>query len=298
MWKLFLILAATFLQAASPDLQELWQQEIQSELSISGQLKNQHVLWVGGVLNEFTELLSGYFADNREAVEEDLGGETSYFGPSSRNSIPKNAEILNELILKTYFERGKPLILVGHSKGAAEILHVILEHPDLILTGIVEQVILIQAAIQGSPIANDPSRWSCPEIVKGWMGLNTGTLSEAGAKTVFDAAFKRYYTQIEDGEHELISKRIFYVRSAQSASDHSYCMQLILEIVQHNEENHPVSDGILPVHAQMDARIGIDLGIVHADHLSLVISWIGSFSKQERKAFTRAVFKLIFLKYT
>ncbi len=294
MWKLWLFLCVVELQAASPALQELWRQEIEGEAVYIERLKGKHVLFVGGILNGLAKLVPGYFSDNREAVEHELGGESSYFGPSSRNSIPENSQILKEHILKTHFEHQKPLILVGHSKGAAEILHVILEYPDLILEGCVERIILIQAPIQGAPVANEPSRWICYEAIKAITGLETETLSEVGAKTVFDLAFEHYHAAITDeAKHDFVSNRIFYVRSASKSEDHSYCLQLVLGITQHQPEIHGHSDGLIPVNAQLDSRIGIDLGVVQADHFGLVIPWVSGFSKKERKAFTRAVFGLV-----
>lgn len=283
MWVLFLF-----------SLQAQWQQEIQSEPVYTEQLKNHHVLFVGGVMNELAEYTTGYFTDSRDCVEQELGGQSSYWGPSSKNSIPENAEILNGHILKTYFETQKPLILVGHSKGAAEILYVILEHPELILDGLVERVILIQGSMGGSRIANDPARWLGHAILKQLTEFDTESLSESGAKKVFDAAFEQYQAKIDQTAHEQVSGKIFYLRSALELNRHSYFVQLILKLSQYDleiEECGP-SDGFLTTCSQLDSRIGVDLGIVEADHLSLVLSWVG-LSKKERRALMRAVFKKI-----
>ena len=294
MWKLCLCLWAVFLSAERPDLQSLWQQEIEQESGSSDLLKNKHVLFVSGMLNELFGSVSGYFYDNRDAVEQDLGGESSHFGPSSRSSIPQNAQILYEHVLKTQAEKQKPLILVGHSKGGAEILHMILQHPELILEGSIERAILIQATIQGSPAANDPDRWLRNNYgyIKDLVGLETQTLSEAGSQAIFDGLFADYGARVSESEKQAISNRIFYVRSAEIPEKRSYSVELVLEITQHAPDPNTPNDGLIPTHAQFDARIGIDLGVIQADHLSLVIPWVTAFSKEERKAFTRAILKL------
>ena len=299
MWKFYLFLCVASLQAESPNLQSLWQQEIvQEDLSSNSDLlKDKHVLFVGGMLNELFGAIRGYFYDNCEAVDEELGGESSHFRSSSWSSIPQNAEMLHVHVLKTYFEnQSRPITLVGHSKGAAEILHLVLEHPELVLEGLVERIVLIQAAVQGSPAANDPSKWfrSSYGHIKDLVGIETHSLSETGSKAIFDALFTEFEAQVTPPERQLISDKIFYVRSVESPEKHSYSVQLILEITQHSTQEYLPCDGMIPVHAQLHPRIGVDLGIVQSDHLSLVIPWVTAFSKKERKALTRTIFKLIF----
>ena len=294
MWKLGLFLWAVFLGAEMPDLQLLWQQEIEHAEIAPKRLKNKHVLFVSGMLNEIIAPVSGYFLDSREAVEQDLGGESSHFGPSSQNSISENARILYEHFLEIQANKPRSFILIGHSKGAAVILCMILQHPELILERSIDQVILIQAAIQGSAAANDPSRWlrNSYAYIRDWVGLETESLSETGSKALFNKLFEEYEALLENQDKQFISNKIFYVRSAEVPEKRSYSVELVLEITQHKPDPSIPNDGLIASHAQLDSRIGIDLGVIQADHLSLVIPWVTALSKHERRALMRAIFKL------
>lgn len=261
--------------------------------AIAHLLENKTILFVPGLLNELSgNIPGGYFADNMDIVEE-LGGQTRYFGPSSIKSIPENAAVLYEHILKT----SEPLILFGHSKGAAEILYMILQHPELISEALVESVILIQALIGGTPLADEPSDWLCYDIWKYFLLIDLKDFGQYRMMELFEAAFKNFEVKTSSEQKKILNQRIFYVRSQQADDNHAYPMHLARKFVRRTSELKEANDGFLPISAQMDARIGIDLGVVQADHASLVLGWIGSLSRLDRKAFTRALFKMVFTRF-
>jgi hypothetical protein len=112
--------------------------------SVSQVPKDRHVLFVAGFMNEMASLTSNYFPDNIKAVTRELGLSSSYYGPSSRNTISENADHLFKEFNKTHSKYRKPTDLFGHSMGGAASLLLVLRHPELMIEGKIDRVALIQ----------------------------------------------------------------------------------------------------------------------------------------------------------
>jgi pimeloyl-ACP methyl ester carboxylesterase len=301
-------------------LAQRWELEKQGQITHYDNIpKDRHVLFVAGLGNEITLLLHNYFHDNHKSVDR-LGLSSSFFGPSSKIDVPTNAETLYSVILQIHQKVKVPLIVVGHSKGGAEVLFCILEHPDLILNGIVDRVVLMEAAIGGSPLLNGPA--SCAmKFIMDLFHSNLDTLMPDNAHRNFDQAFadyERYFNSYRwntpvQNLMALISSRIFYVRSAANAEELGSAIHLVLDVVKKhliydpsNDGFTPIlypsqpstysglNDGLLPVESQIDTRIGVDLGILHSDHIGLTVSGLSKISKHDRHAFTRALLGQIY----
>ena len=189
----FLVASCVFAQSS---FQEIWDQEEKNGFVAADAqfLANKHVIFVAGILNEFADIINSYFTDNINAVIA-LGATYSYIGPSSALSIPENAALLYEEINKIAQEVQKPIILVGHSKGAAEILHALYTHPELILNQSIERALLIQPAIGGSPLADNASG-ILYSAVAALFNPNMSTLCTFQAQANFDRAFELYDAKI------------------------------------------------------------------------------------------------------
>jgi hypothetical protein len=262
-------------------------------------LGNKHVVFVAGIMNELANLISNYFPDNIEAAQ-DMGASTSYVAPRSSGSIPKNAGWLYSQVKTIYADVKRPLILVGHSKGGAEILHLILDHPELILDGTVDTVLLLQSAIGGSPLAYETGPWIT--LVSLFLSPDIETLKPHNAKRNFDRAYVQFCKTLrelvpaDNGQQakKAISNRIFYVRSQQDPIALSSGVGFVLKVWQKSLGNAMPNDGLLPTSSQLDLRIGVDLGILAADHIDLAVSKVSVLSKQDRKAFMYAVMEHIY----
>lgn len=270
-----------------------------SMLQNSDLLKGVHVLFVAGIMNELASLISSYYSDNMESVQA-LGATVSYFGPASQNAIPENADILYKKIVSLSYQTQKKLIVVGHSKGGAELFYTILKHPDLFSRHLVDRVILIQAAIGGSPLATSTCGW-CRDLISTVVASNLETLTVYEGKNNFNIAFGLFNNALkrisksDNPENILllksaISKRIFYVRSQQEQNNLSFVFKFFLGICRNNLNEYGKNDGLLLVDAQMDPRLGIDLGILKADHIGLTVSTVSNMTRHDRQAFTRALF--------
>lgn len=304
---IYLFIAAPLFAMDFPpaSLQAMWESEIKNSGRIDDKnlLEGKHVIFFSGLMNEFADLCGLYFTDNIEAVRHELGGSASYFGPSSELSIPDNVEIIHHHILATAEQQRKPLILVGHSKAGPELLQTILRYPELILQGVVFQVLLIQPALHGSPLA-DYTPGFLFSLVKVIMTPNLATLNTLTANEDLDAAFVSYQKALlnniaifhgdQKTMEKQISSRIFFVKSQIEQSEVSFGVSLVLTVIQNDLSSYNGShDGLLPLSSQEDDRIGIDLGVVHSDHIGLTISTISNVCKDDRKAFTRVVFRVL-----
>jgi len=111
-------------------------------------------------------LVNGYwggdFSDNlKELRRIDPGIPFTKINPAPAQSIAENAELLISLLKKA--SRANPsraqIILIGHSKGGAEVVHLAVYHSEIFdssngLGFQVDQVLTLQAALGGSIVAD------------------------------------------------------------------------------------------------------------------------------------------------
>src|SRR5262249_49037703 len=148
-------------------------------------------LFVGGFLNEG---IPGYFTDALEVVRQEVGAESGVLDPSSSSSLSNDAELIRKTVLESYANDGRPVVLVGHSKGGAGVLLAAMRWPELVLSGTVDRVISIQGAIGGSPVADSiagagPVR-ALPVHFRGLESLQTGASRQLFAKALADLQAK------------------------------------------------------------------------------------------------------------
>ena len=116
-------------------------------------------------MNELAALVGNYFADNLIEMQK-LGLPYTHLRYSSQRAIPRNAETLFHDIIDisakvcclfcaeigalhlTRPQVRRPLVLIGHSMGGAEALHVVLAHPELLIDRVVDRVVCIQVHSQ------------------------------------------------------------------------------------------------------------------------------------------------------
>src|SRR5262245_66161805 len=100
---------------------------------------------IAGMLNES---VPSYFEDNIDSFYRDFDQlEVRRFFPSSDQTMKENAPLVAAWLRQTWEDFGKrPLLLMPHSKGAAEVLLAVLRDPTLISRGIIDKIILVQPA--------------------------------------------------------------------------------------------------------------------------------------------------------
>ncbi len=237
-------------------------------------LQGRHVVFVAGFLSE---LIPGYFTDN-VAVTRELGAQTSTLFPPSSRGLADDVALIEQEISRS----PSPLVLVGHSKGGAGVLLTVLQHPELILLGRVECVIVLQGAIGGSPLADGLTK---VKLLRG-PGLNSMTTERS--HTLFKSAMETVTADLSASERAFFFSRIFYVRSAHRQSALAAELALTELILRPGGE----SDGLLPPAEMKLEDGGVDLGVLDADHAGLTVSsFLSVTTPSERRAFTTALYR-------
>jgi hypothetical protein len=254
-------------------------------------LRDRHVLFISGILNELPG--GGYFANNIRAVKKEIGATASVYSPSSFRSIKENRDRLYRKIYKRYREYRKPLILFGHSKGGAEALAAILHYPELILNGIVDRVVIIQGAIGGSPVSDSFEACGMLKVLPKKLKKGVLSLTPARAKELFNEESLWASSHLQAHDLELISSRVFYLRSAKDPRKAGFRYRRMGTYLQ---KTYGPNDGVLLVQDQMLSSVGNDLGILeNRDHSSEVIQrWFCGKNDDEQRALTRAVLEAIY----
>jgi hypothetical protein len=235
----------------------------------------QEVVFVGGFLNE---ALPTYFEDNVRTVRREIGASSArVLRPRSALAISQDAEDLAAELREIHRATGRRIVAVGHSKGGAGAVLAVILHPEL-LDEAVTQVVGVQAAVGGTPIADgaaDLFGWALPGI----ESLRTDV-----ARETFAAALGR----LSPEQREKVSARVAFARGEAAPGQ----MALQLRPFGHYLQRHGLNDGMVTADDQRIAGFGTDLGVIPgADHVALMVSgWLSNQPASYRRAFTRALF--------
>ncbi len=271
-------------------------------------LTNKQILFVSGLANEASQIIKFYYVDNMDEVNNGLGAESTYFGPSSFQGISFNAKNIYHAVKELYAKNNKPVVLFCHSKGGAECLYTLLEYPDLVLQGMVDRAVIIQGALRGSPLVSSGYAgyglqfWAASFV----LGDGYETLDPSKVSLEFDKAFQRFHRYMNNLWAELsqdvlkakvknISDRVFYVRSSATPEQYGFATRMILRVLWPVSPIQEESDGLLLVKDQMFSTFGKDLGVLNVDHMGLTLSGVfTNVSSSDRRAFTRAVLSQVY----
>jgi predicted hydrocarbon binding protein len=283
------------------------------EISIRDLLQTRHVLFVAGIMNEIAHLVNSYYYHQIREAENGLKMTVSYYGPSSRVSMSENADHVYQEILRVYkVNKKKPMVLIGHSKGASEIFYAILRHPELIWDGTVERVFLLQAAIHGSPLVSEggnkfPMNILSHLFLEGWQSLEQNHAEKellkelSNYQSILEQRYGEFGEEAMAKMHRKIHKALFWAKSFQVESSICWPMRAILELLRGNLYGHGKNDALVLTEQMKCDQLGHDLGEVRTDHIAPVvslglpeISWLPWLSKvqtgssEEQSAFLRA----------
>lgn len=266
---------------------------------------------ISGILNELKR--GRYFAEAYTALKQEMGfASVQAIYPSSLISVSDNSEILTQSLFR---EDGA--IVIAHSKGGAESLLAVLHHPNLILDGHIDRLVLVQAAIGGSPLANaivDGAEWDdllapnpLAHLLGQWKGLRS--LRPQVIQPLFREALSDCAKRLTAKQFQMLSDRIFYVRGSQyfnpalPFSDHNQLAALAVPTgayLDRFNDRHFANvaegdnDGFVIERDQKLDGIGVDLGILYADHFDLFEQVATSnASPLVERAFIRAVVREI-----
>lgn len=223
-------------------------------------------IFVGGFGNE---LAYGYFKDNVETLRAMGVADVHVVFPSSTNSATDNIPLLKEKIVQLYAEgNGKPIILIGHSKGGLESVGLALANPELIRRRIIARVIAVQAPLAGCHLGDLSDRLiligkAMGEKLRFLDGLRSLRTSE-----IRDLIEDRV-AQMRPADRNLVSSALLYVVSRQEIRKTSRLWSagsLFMRFV-HRAEN----DGLVATHDMWIRGVGRVMGELVADHTELLI---------------------------
>jgi hypothetical protein len=278
-------------------------------------IRSHHHVLVPGMMNELAHWFGLYYVEI-QAILRSLDADFTYLPLPTHVPISKNAETL-ALRLKDLgapqpltqtqqalqIETPKPITLIGHSKGGAESFLSLLRHPELLLNGTVDQVVLEQAAIHGSALAR-PRPWSVLQLLaQFYFADGLFSLESENQTALLDEAFEQLNQHLMEWDPSLrgnpegladlrnqLSRKIHYVRTYQSPDALSLGTQIVLWAC-HNQldPSGEANDGLLTLSDQKDDRMGEDLGVLQADHVDLSIHRLTQATPGFREAFARAL---------
>jgi hypothetical protein len=113
------------------------------------------VLIVGGAFGDCFPPASTPFAESVKRLREE-GFSIDYISVSGRSSAKLNSEVIAARIAGIPSEHGRPLILIGYSKGTVDILESLIGYPEA--AGKVSAVVSIAGAVNGSPLSGRYAR--------------------------------------------------------------------------------------------------------------------------------------------
>src|SRR5579885_1182880 len=216
----FLLMAGV----ARADLAEKLQEELSHnpdttpiQAQVLEAVRDRPVLMIAGIMNE---TIPGYFKDNMKVVRKDFGQkQVRRLMPSSQAQVEENAPRVARWIRKAWKDfGGKPVLLLAHSKGANETLLAVLSDPGLLRDGIIDRLVFIQGALNGSHIAdllldNDAGDWPAAQpfhwIFHDWKGLWSMTTREAWP------TLEKALSGASAEDLALLDSKLYYVRAEQ-----------------------------------------------------------------------------------
>jgi hypothetical protein len=215
---------------------------------------NLKLVLVPGLYDECIRDLATFYGPTVQWLRE-RGYAVEILGVNSRSGNRHNARQIADYLAALPPGQPDRLVLLGHSKGAADILHALVEHPET--TERVAAVVSVAGAINGSPLADRALR-----SFSGWEALIPAALCGPGDRQALRSLTRRdSLTWLS--RHPLPPGPRYFSLAAISDPDHIawpllYSYQQLAEIDPRNDGLLLASDQVMP-----GAEL---LGYVAADH--------------------------------
>jgi pimeloyl-ACP methyl ester carboxylesterase len=247
-------------------------------------------LFVGGYGNELGR--GHYFQWNVEMLSEMGARSIRTFFPSSLRAAGRNLEIIRDQILRSYRESGgRPVIVIGHSKGALEVFATLLKYPDLVTEGIVANPILMQGPIGGNTLIDQ--RGLLGRLFAKALSLPTEAFRSLQTPGI-NAIVADRIEELTESKAELraVSKAVRYVISHKEVQDSGSGIQLASKVLPHKIPN----DGLVAKQNMWIPGFGTVLGDLYIDHLEVVLGRsVGFVADNVERARVRAFTKSLIL---
>jgi len=188
------------------------------------------------------------------------GFTADVLGVGGRNDVVSNAKLITQQMERITASDSRRIIVIGHSKGANELLQMLVDRPDIAAR--IDGVLTVAGALQGSPLASDlRGMYDATLAILPLAGCDRGTGDPVGDLTLESRAtwWSRYgdalttplYSLVTLPDLSRLSFSLFWTYARLSVST-------------------PDNDGMLRVQDQVVPSSQL-LGIVNADHLTVAI---------------------------
>jgi pimeloyl-ACP methyl ester carboxylesterase len=267
-------------------------------------LRNFHYVFVKGFLNES---VPGYFSDSIEYLKRHKIEDASItlIGGSSKNTTEVGAADLLATLKQLAVKTTRPLVVIAHSKGAAEALAVALAHPQF-ASAKLKALFLIQGAIGGSYVADYVHREgitpdqsmgllhyykfltlrSTASVLNPLVGPGLLALTTAKSKSLFHGLL-----QAHSEATKLVGEQIFYITTHQNTDSTTPALQCTAAYL--NRYYGP-SDGLVLEKDASLPEVGSVLLSTEGDHSDLCVSSpLSTKPKALRNALTYAILKAV-----
>lgn len=224
--------------------------------------QNTHysILLVPGLGSDCFAGLVGTDGEIKKHVEK-LGHSFETVPVEGLASSSKNAEIIRDAVMAAAQKSGHgPVLLLGYSKGAPDILAALAEYPELENT--VAAVISAAGAVHGSPLASDSTQSQLNLLVH-IPGSKCDTSDEGALEALLPEFRSQWFAS-----HQLPASIAYYSVVTNPDQDHvSAALQgsfkKLAKIDPRNDSQVIFSDQVIPG--------AVLLGFVNADHWAIAV---------------------------
>jgi len=236
------------------------------------EVRAETLLLVDGILGD---VVQSTFNGMQDQWIKTGRGQARILRPSSFASWDENAEeIASELSAELeqsseHDNHPHPgVVLMAHSRGAAELLLTLLKNPTLLKHPALKKVILIQGAFYGSPLAdwvnNKASSWPIGDELLTPLKPALLSLTQPEAR----ARMARATGECPEDMRPLFMQKVAFVRASQTLEKTRTMLMpgsLYLKLFFGAE-----TDGILLTEEQIVPGFGQDWGVLQGDHFTWV----------------------------
>lgn len=222
------------------------------------QASKYRLLFVPGFLASCFQGIHSFEDVVRRAREAGFAADVLAVG--GRNDIATNAAMIAGQIERMTASDPRRLILIGHSRGADELLQVVATRPDV--ASRVDALLTVAGALQGSPLADDlHGLYGVTLAVMPFEGCDEGQGDPVGdlRPDTRAAWWARYGADVKTPVYSIVT-----------LPDFSRIGFSLLWPYARLSAYTPDNDGMLRVQDQV-APLSRLLGVVNADHLSVAI---------------------------
>jgi len=233
------------------------------------------ILIVSGAFSDcFPEIGKPYKSGTEHLMR--LGYRIDYVSISGRSGSDMNASVIAKTVANLDMETSERLLLIGYSKGTTDILHFLLNYPDL--SHKVTAVLSVAGAVNGSIIAD---RYA--EIYHKWFeNLSLGDCGPGDRGVLESLTRKEQFRWL--AMHPLPQHVQYYSVATFTRKEN---IQVVLRITYELlEPINPLNDGQLLIYDQLIPGSTL-MAYVNADHWTVAVPVDEAFSDRDPDTVTR-----------